>query len=145
VHTTAFRLRVVLALVALLGVLARWALGAHYHFQSGGWPEVWEQEFYLFKGTKCLSCSVVLYIVGWSYYSAPYVVTAIGGLFLKSTASISTLIILTFGLIGLDVGWYATDNRKDWYLALAPLLLTPVAGGCCLLAWLMGKAVTAQR
>jgi hypothetical protein len=132
-------LKVGLVLVALCGALARWAIKAHYHFGFGGWPEVWRQEFYAFDNNKCMPCWVALYIMGWLYSCAPYIVTAAGGIFLRSSAAVAVLILLTVGLIALNVEWYFTENSRDWYLALSPFILTPIAFGCLLIAWIVDK------
>jgi hypothetical protein len=78
--------------------------------------------------------------LGWN--GAPYIATTIGGLSLKSPISLATLLILAVGLIIADVGMYATTNSRDWYVGLAPLALTPLAGVCYLLAFVFEKAST---
>jgi hypothetical protein len=133
-------LRVALAVVAICGVLAHWGIKANYHFRGGGWPAVWGQEFYGFANTKCMSCWITLYIVGWLYICMPYFIVALGGLLLRSSVAIAVLIALTFGLIYEDVDGYFKTSSKDWYVALSSLINTALAIVCVFIAWLVGKA-----
>ena len=136
-----FWLKAALILVSLAGVLVHWGIKARFHLGFGGWPEVWRQEFFHFRNTACMSCAIVSYVIGWLYISTPYLITAVGGVLLRSVPAIVVLILLTVGLMYLDVSEYARTNSKDWYMLLSPLLLSAVASGCLLVAWLGGWLV----
>ena len=135
-----FRLTTAFVMVSFCGVLAHWALGAHFQYQFGGWPEVWRQEFYGFHDTKCLSCAVKSYILHWLFVCAPFVVMGVGAFIFKSSQGIVTLIVLTVALVGFDIGSYVTTNSKDWFLVLSPFMLILIAPGCLLIAGLVEKA-----
>lgn len=134
------RLRATFVFVSFCGVLAHWALGAHFHYQFGGWPEVWRQEFYGFHHTTCLSCAVKRYVLDWLFVCAPFVVMGIGAFIFKSSQGIATLIILTVALVGFDIGSYVTTNSKDWFLLLSPFILILIAPGCLFIAGVVEKA-----
>lgn len=126
-------LRIAIVAAAATGWLVREGLRVHYFYRSGGWEIVWQQLTWGLPGT------IFILLMGIAWYAAPYIVIATGQLSLKAIAPLSVLLACTFGLIGLDVWWYTTGNSKDWYLALAPALLTPIAGGCFIFALLIEK------
>jgi len=80
-----------------------------------------------------------LFMLGW--LSIPYIVV-LAGLALRSASAISLMVLLTGGLIVLDLAMYPSGGSADWYLVLAPPVLAALACICLGVAFLVQRAST---
>lgn len=132
-------LRIAAVLAALTGNATHIYLGALTIV--GGWPAFVAQFKKQFELTACFSCSVetsiFMYVI---WYGGPFYLLSIAAFLTRSVRTIIATILAIGGLIALDIAWYYSGNSKDWYVVLAPFVLSGIALAGLIVLFLVNRA-----
>jgi hypothetical protein len=78
--------------------------------------------------------------VGW--HGGAFTILGLGQFATRSRSGLIAILLLTVALALADRWMFADTNSKDWYVALAPLMLMPIAFVCWLVVLLLQPAVS---